>query len=79
MSNFGSNSISELWRYPVADLIVSPERAAWIMAVYPPNDMGRPGVLAHSPRGESVRIADDGPLDEVEIEDGELELAAAAD
>jgi hypothetical protein len=32
MANFGTNSISEEWRYPVADLVVSPERAAWIMA-----------------------------------------------
>jgi hypothetical protein len=78
MSDFGSIADSiELWRFPVADLVVSAERAKWIMAVYPPEDTGRPGVFAaDSHRGAgAVRIADVAPLDEVEI-DGELELAA---
>jgi hypothetical protein len=72
MANFGSNSISEEWRYPVADLIVSPERAAWIVARYPETDMGRPGVFADSHRrAGQVRIPDVGvDLDRNEESEG---------
>jgi hypothetical protein len=30
-------------------LIVSPERAAWILQNYPPTDLGRPGILHCEP------------------------------
>ena len=68
MANFGTNSISEEWRYPVADLIVSPERAAWIMQRYPETDTGRPGVLVTDGH-RHVRNADVGPIDpEIELD-----------
>jgi hypothetical protein len=73
MSIFGSNSISEEWRYPVADLVVSPERAKWIEERYPFSDVGRPGIIGAS----GIRNTDAAvPMEEVE---GELELAMAAD
>jgi hypothetical protein len=36
-------------------LIVSEERREWILERYPPTDVGRPGVLHHTPRGEKLK------------------------
>jgi hypothetical protein len=33
-------------------LIVSPERAAWILQTYPPTDLGRPGILSNDPKSQ---------------------------
>jgi hypothetical protein len=65
----------ESWLVGCADLIVSEERAAWIMARYPETDMGRPILFAPDTRRGDDRV----PLDEIEVEDGDLELAVAAD
>jgi len=35
----------ERWKHPLAELVVTPERAAWIQERYPPSDQGRPGIL----------------------------------
>jgi hypothetical protein len=41
----------------LAELIVSPERAAWIMATYPPEETGRPGILVpHVPGEKQVQL-----------------------
>lgn len=42
----------------LAELIVSPERAAWILRRYPPQEMGRPGIIhtdSHD-RGSEAKI-----------------------
>jgi hypothetical protein len=31
--------------FPLAHLVVSDERRDWILKVYPPTDVGRPGIL----------------------------------
>ena len=66
----------EAWLVGCSDLIVSDERAAWILETYPPSDQGRPGIIATDSRGDRVRISDASvDLDE----DVESELAMAAD
>jgi hypothetical protein len=71
----------ESWLVGCSDLIVSDERCKWITEKYPPEDVGRPMLFAvDSHRGpDRVRIPDVGPLAEDAIEDGEFELAMAAD
>jgi|HubBroStandDraft_2_1064218.scaffolds.fasta_scaffold471031_3 hypothetical protein len=67
------------WRSPLAALIVSPERAAWIMETYPPEQMGRPGILHRELRGTKIRKtdADEGREDELTNEESEgVEVAA---
>ena len=69
------------WLVGCSDLIVSPERAAWIAERYPETDTGRPILFAPDTRrgDDRIRITDIASLslDGDEIEDGELELAAA--
>jgi hypothetical protein len=65
------------WLVGCSDLIVSPERAAWIAERYPETDTGRPILFAPTRRGDDR--TDVAPLAEIEDEDGELELAMAAD
>jgi len=36
----------------LAVLIVDDVRREWILAHYPPSEMGRPGIIHHTPRGE---------------------------
>jgi hypothetical protein len=50
------------WRQlgdPLAALVVSPERAAWIEARYPYSDQGRPGIICPEERThKEVRATD---------------------
>jgi hypothetical protein len=44
------------WQHPLAELVVTPERAAWILERYPPSDQGRPGILhTETQRGPKPR------------------------
>ena len=50
----------------LAELIVSPERAAWLCRRYPESDSGRPGIIHSDPRdrgSKRVRETDDDPVD----------------
>lgn len=57
-------------------LMVSDERRAWLLERYPPTDVGRPGILHCTPRGEKrkkrVREMDDAP---VEVEEADWRTA----
>jgi hypothetical protein len=68
----------ESWLVGCSDLVVSPERAAWIQSIYPETDVGRPGILAidSKTKKQPVRNLD---ADEDTIENAEIELAVAAD
>jgi hypothetical protein len=48
--------VAQEWRRltveALAALIVSDERRDWILERYPPTDMGRPGLIHNTPRGE---------------------------
>jgi len=40
----------------LAALIVSDERRDFILATYPPTDVGRPGIIHNTPRGEKRKV-----------------------
>ena len=46
------------WKHPMAELIVSEERRLWILATYPPSEMGRPVILFCEPQRKSRRAKD---------------------
>ena len=58
------------WRHllslSLAGLVVSPERTAWILARYPPTEMGRPGIMYSPMRGEKQKKHSPVPDDERE-------------
>ena len=59
----------------LAELIVSPARAAWILARYPPEQTGRPGILATHECGPRLKKRSPVPDEErnapVEVELGD--------
>ena len=70
-----------LSRASLATLIVSDERAAWILSTYPPEETGRPGIIVAQERKrvhkaeKQTREDANEELDEVAEQD-EMELAA---
>jgi hypothetical protein len=71
--------------HPLADLVVNDARRDWILSVYPPEDTGRPGILAtelkkqaEKPRRDPARLGlVSSPETELELED-EAEARAVA-
>ena len=51
-------TVLQHWQHPLAELIVTPERAAWIQERYPPTDSGRPGILHCEPQKKTSRAKD---------------------
>lgn len=72
-----NRTAQRLWASVLAELVVSPERAAWIEARYPFSDVGRPGILYVEPKG-SKRRAKDAPDERrpESPEQEEMEMAA---
>ena len=63
----------------LAALIVTPERAAWILATYPPSDMGRPDILAPHVRERTARVRKTKRAEFAGEEEDGLDVAASAD
>ena len=51
----------ERWKHPLSELVVSPERAAWIQLRYPESDQGRPGILHTETQRSPKRPRRDAP------------------
>jgi hypothetical protein len=48
----------------LSELLVSDERREWLLATYPPTDVGRPGIIHSGERRKAVRKLDDAPAED---------------